>query len=56
MTDRNTRTRMNIQKLREAIWNLDQLQPLAPDLKQEYERIQMARENLMKHVTKAESQ
>lgn len=55
MTDRNTRIRMIIQKLTEAIWNLDQLQPLVPDLKQEYERIQMARENLMKYVRKDES-
>jgi hypothetical protein len=55
MIETNNRIRMIIQKLTEAIWNLDQLQPLAPDLKQEYERIQTARENLMKYVRKDES-
>jgi len=55
MSGRNNRIRMAIQKLTEAIWNLDQLQPLEPDLSEEYGRIQTARENLMKHVRKDDS-
>jgi hypothetical protein len=39
-----------IQKLTEAIWNLDQLELLTPGLKEEYARIQLARENLMRIV------
>jgi hypothetical protein len=42
------RVRNAIQKLTEAIWNLDQLEALAPELKEEYERIQLTREKLMK--------
>jgi hypothetical protein len=52
MTDRNERVRIAIQKLTEAIWNLDQLQPLDKGLKEEYVRIQLARERLMKQVKK----
>ena len=39
-----------IQKLTEAIWNLDQIEPLTPELKEEYARIRLARENLMRIV------
>jgi hypothetical protein len=39
-----------IQKLTEAIWNLDQIELLTPELKEEYARIQLARENLMRIV------
>ena len=52
MTGRNDRIRLIVQKLSEAIWNLDQLQPLNEELKEEYVRIQLAREHLMKHVKK----
>ena len=44
------RLRTAVQKLTEAVWNLDQLEPLTPELKQEYARIQLARENLMKVI------
>ena len=44
------RLRAAVQKLTEAVWNLDQLEPLTPELKQEYARIQLARENLMKVI------
>jgi hypothetical protein len=52
MTGRNDRIRTVVQKLTEAIWNLDQLQPLDEELKEEYTRIQLARERLMKQVRK----
>jgi hypothetical protein len=52
MTGRNERIRIIVQKLTEAIWNLDQLQPLNEELKEEYARIQLAREHLMKQVKK----
>lgn len=52
MTDRNDRIRTIVQKLTEAIWNLDQLQPLNEELEEEYVRIQLAREHLMKQVKK----
>ena len=41
------RLRTAIQKLTEAIWNLDQLECMAPELKEEYASIQRAREKLM---------
>lgn len=44
------RLRTAIQKLTEAVWNLDQLEPLTPELKEEYARIQLARANLMNIV------
>jgi hypothetical protein len=46
------RVRNAIQKLTETIWNLDQLEPLSPELKDEYERIQLARKNLMNVLKK----
>jgi hypothetical protein len=52
MTGRNDRIRIIVQKLTEAIWNLDQLQPLNKGLEEEYVRIQLAREHLMKQVKK----
>lgn len=52
MNDENNRIRIAIQKLTEAIWNLDQLQPLDKGLEEEYVRIQLAREHLMKQVKK----
>ena len=45
MSGRNDRIRTAIQKLTEAIWNLDHLQPLEQELREEYVRIQTAREN-----------
>lgn len=55
MTGRIDRIRIAIQKLTEAIWNLDQLQPLERGLDEEYQRLQRARGNLMKYVEKAGS-
>ena len=55
MNDGNKRIRLAIQKLTEAIWNLDQLQPLERELSEEHARIQTARENLLKHVRKSEA-
>ena len=52
MTGRNDRIRIIVQKLSEAIWNLDQLQPLNEELEEEYVRILLAREHLMKQVKK----
>ena len=50
MTRNSIRVRAAIQKLTEAIWNLDQLESFTPELKEEYSRIQCARENLVKLV------
>ena len=52
MTDGSDRTRTVIQKLTEAIWNLDQLEPLDSDLRAQYELIQAVRQNLMKRIKK----
>ncbi len=52
MTEANERLRTAIQKLTEAIWNLDQLEPLDPDLRSQYELIQAVRQNLMKRNNK----
>jgi hypothetical protein len=52
MTNRDERIRTAVQKLSEAIWNLDQLQPLERELEEEYRRLQLARGNLLKHVEK----
>lgn len=38
---------MAIQKLTEAIWNLDQLGSMTPEVKEEYAAIQRAREKLV---------
>ena len=48
------RLRIAIQKLTEAAWNLDQLEPLTSELKEEYARIQLARANLMKVIRELE--
>jgi hypothetical protein len=48
MIGRADRIRLSVQKLSEAIWNLDQLEPLDPELKFQYSRIQEARAYLMK--------
>ncbi len=48
MTEANNRVRTAIQKLTEAIWNPDQLDPLDPGLRSQYESIQTVRHNLMK--------
>lgn len=50
MKDRNTQIRIAVQKPTEAIWNLDQIDPKEEALKEEYERIQTAREKLMKFL------
>ena len=50
------RLRAVIQKLTEAIWNLDQLELLTPELKEEYARIQLARANLMKAVRQSKEE
>jgi hypothetical protein len=48
MGGRADRIRLSVQKLTEAIWNLDQLEPLEPDLKVQYSRIHEARTYLIK--------
>jgi len=50
------RLRAVIQKLTEAIWTLDQLELLTPELKEEYARIQLARANLMKAVRQSKEE
>jgi hypothetical protein len=55
MTGRNDRIRAAVQKLSEAIWNLDQLQPLEGGLEDEYRRLQLARGNLLKQVERRSS-
>jgi hypothetical protein len=47
MSPDSDRIRAAIQKLTEAIWNLDQLEPMAPEVKEEYACIQRAREKLV---------
>jgi hypothetical protein len=42
-----TRLRAAIQKLTEAIWNLDQIELMSPEVKEEYASIQRTREKLM---------
>jgi hypothetical protein len=56
MSPDSDRIRSAIQKLTEAIWNLDQLDPMASEVKEEYTRIQFARENLMKLVKHSKTQ
>jgi len=48
MVGRADRIRLSVQKLTEAIWNLDQLEPLEPELKFQYTCIQEVRAYLMK--------
>jgi len=50
MSSNSNHLRAAIQKLTEAIWNLEQLDPITSEVKEEYSRIQSARENLMKFV------
>jgi hypothetical protein len=47
MSPDSVRIRAAIQKLTEAIWNLDQLDPMASEVKEEYACIQRAREKLV---------
>ena len=47
VSSNSDRLRAAIQKLTEAIWNLDQLEPMAPEVKEEYACIQRARERLV---------
>ena len=47
MMSNSDRLRMAIQKLTEAIWNLDQLGSMTPEMKEEYAAIQRAREKLV---------
>ncbi len=54
MTDRNDRIRIVIQKLTEAIWNLDQLEPLEADLKEQYDTLRRAREKFVELAKKRE--
>jgi hypothetical protein len=48
MAEKIDRLRGAVQKLTEAIWNLDQLEPLSPELKEQYDSIRNAREYLVK--------
>ena len=41
------RLRIAIQKLTEAIWNLDQVDSMTPEVKEEYTAIQRARAKLV---------
>ena len=50
MSSTSDRIRVAIQKLTEAIWNLDQLDPMPLEVKEEYAHIQSAREKLMKMI------
>ena len=50
MSSNSNHLRAAIQKLTEAIWNLEQLDQITSEVKEEYSRIQSARENLMKFV------
>ena len=45
----NSETRLNaaVQKLTEALWNLDQIESMAAEVKEEYESIRRTRERLM---------
>ena len=45
----NSETRLGaaIQKLTEAIWNLDQIELMSPEVKEEYASIQRTHEKLM---------
>jgi len=56
MAGKADRIRLSVQKLTEAIWNLDQLEPLDRDLKAEYTRIQDARAGLMKILKDEQAQ
>jgi len=48
--DSEARLRAAIQKLTEAIWNLDQIEMMTPELKEEYASIQRTREKLIELV------
>ncbi len=48
--DSEARLRSAIQKLTEAIWNLDQIEMMTPELKEEYASIQRTREKLIELV------
>ena len=47
MMSNANRLHMAIQKLTEAIWNLDQLDSMTPEVKEEYAAIQRTREKLV---------
>ena len=47
MSSNSDRFRVAIQKLTEAIWNLEQLDSMSPEMKAEYSAIQRVRERLM---------
>jgi len=47
MSSNSDRLRVAIQKLTEAIWNLEQLDSMSPEMKAEYSAIQRVRERLM---------
>jgi len=47
MISNSDRIRVAIQKLTEAIWNLDQVDSMSPEVKEEYTAIQRAREKLV---------
>lgn len=51
-----TRLRAAIQKLTEAIWNLDQIEFMASEVKEEYASIQRSRERLMALVKYSKSE
>lgn len=56
MSSTSSRIRVVVQKLTEAIWNLDQLDPMPLEVKEEYARIQSAREKLMAMIRYSKSE
>lgn len=47
MSSDSDKLRVAIQRLTEAIWNLEQLSSMSPEVKEEYGSIQRVRERLM---------
>jgi len=48
MVDKLGRLRAAVQKITEAIWNLDQLEPLSPEMRVQYDGLQAIRAEIMK--------
>ena len=50
MVDNVDRLRAAVQKITEAIWNLDQLEALSPEMRVQYDGLQAIRAEIMKLV------
>jgi len=48
MVDKLDRLHAAVQKITEAIWNLDQLEPLSPEMRVQYDGLQAIRAEIMK--------